>query len=709
MLKNWKNEKERLIYFTAEVVKPFDEDEFLLPLQSFVATLDETNENKIIFPLEEVKQSYKTFKNTPLNLNHEQNNIVGVNISADIKYYKNKKPELWVSSILWKFIAPDISAWLSENNKPAVSMEVYVKDVECSVCHQIFDYVQAKLGGGCEHLDKGADRIAHGLYFAGLSILLPPKQPAFKDAEVKEFEEDELPSVIEIQKLDSEALKELHQKLHEYWKEEDLPYSAEEIYNTHLFIVKEFEKRGIEHSKKDSLDEVLLEKFEYQELSKLLELFRNTKPIQIIPKVVSLVGSSIKTDNPNDLDFCLRLGGSPEELIDEIKTTIALQIRNFLRDAGITKEPHIFTTLTGAHGSNYPLFDLVLAPSVIEKEDFAKFPTFKPLKTLGGYGELTFSSDNLEGLYETWAQGYLNQGIPLVVEEKFDGFRAIAYKEDDIKITSEDTPKPLNQYLPNLIEQLKEIKDSFVLDGELELYAGEDIPEEAGLNFSYKKGEKIERIDMKSFLKEKPAGKYYEVYHPFDLVWFEGKELFNTPLYERKKLLHQIVKNTKNIILTESIIVKNKNELFKAIKKVAKKQYSEGAMVKSLNSLYPKNGRTSDWAKVKNYKELIVKIVKKEKTKAGTFIYTCALSDGTIIGKTYATQLDLNEGDLLEIRVAEVKYEDGKLSWDNPIVHSQKPAGTHITTPEEAIALSKARRQALELYQWLYEVAGKCI
>jgi hypothetical protein len=88
--------------------------------------------------------------------------------------------------------------------------------------------------------------------------------------------------------------------------------------------------------------------------------------------------------------------------------------------------------------------------------------------------------------------------------------------------------------------------------------------------------------------------------------------------------------------------------------------------------------------------------VEKRKTEAGAYVYDIALSDGSVIGSTYATKLEADVGDILEVRAAEVKVkeEDGKrvFTWDNPIVASLKPRGTALTTPEQAEAMAKKRR-----------------
>ena len=145
--------------------------------------------------------------------------------------------------------------------------------------------------------------------------------------------------------------------------------------------------------------------------------------------------------------------------------------------------------------------------------------------------------------------------------------------------------------------------------------------------------------------------------------------------------------------MVKSEIVKNKEELVRAIKRAAGEKWSEGAMVKVVTADYPLTGRTAQWAKFKNFKELRVKVIGREK-KDSVWIYECALAGGKRIGRTYATKVEAEEGDILEVRVAEVMVdeESGEITWDNPIVHSLKPRGTALTTVEEAKALSRLGR-----------------
>jgi ATP-dependent DNA ligase len=64
--------------------------------------------------------------------------------------------------------------------------------------------------------------------------------------------------------------------------------------------------------------------------------------------------------------------------------------------------------------------------------------------------------------------GELPMGGQWLFEPKWDGFRAIVFRDgDEVMIQSRDE-KPLNRYFPDLIEPLKsQLPDRCVLDGEI--------------------------------------------------------------------------------------------------------------------------------------------------------------------------------------------------------------------------------------------------
>lgn len=398
-------------------------------------------------------------------------------------------------------------------------------------------------------------------------------------------------------------------------------YSVEDIFNIHEFVVGELKKRGLEHEKIDSLDAMSLDEDSVTENNTIK--IPDSKDVLIIKDFISLVGSSVKKDDFNDIDILIRADES-KEFFKSLMESIVLQIRKLFDNKYAI---HYITAPQGPHDDYIPLFDLVLRANTNKQIQYIETINalnlkFLPVKTKGGYGEYTFSvsDEGLNACWELWAQGLIANGIPIVIQKKFDGFRVIARKSGNtLKITSEDTPRPLNNFLPkDLLEDLAKIKEDYVLDGELELYAEEDL-KGVGLNFDYAKGDKIERIDMKSFLKKNPAGKFSAKYHIFDVVYFGETSYLENQSYDvRLEILDKIFKkfSFKTIFEVKSYIVNKKSDFIKAIKKVASEKYSEGAMAKALTFIYPKNGRSSLIAKLKVYKELVVVVLDKQKTKS---------------------------------------------------------------------------------------------
>lgn len=314
---------------------------------------------------------------------------------------------------------------------------------------------------------------------------------------------------------------------------------------------------------------------------------------------------------------------------------------------------------------------------------------FTPLKSRGGYGKYEFGDINL--LWTAWAQGYIPEpGV--AVETKIDGFRVQVHKWDDSeKIFSEDAKRDLSSKLPDLVKEIKSIKGSVILDGELTIYVD---------------GKKVDRKDMPTYLMTENPPPFEAKIDVFECLYRDGKTLVSNIWTDRQKFLDRVFAGIDELLLRriKPTIVKSKEAFFAAVRKHSGEAHSEGAMCKVINSTYSLDGQTSEWAKFKNLKELRVKIVGKEEKEGGGFIYTCEIKGGIPIGKTYSTKIEAKEGDILEVSVAEVKYDEEKdiFTWDNPIVRSKKPAATALTTKEQAIALSKLKRTkfAKNLEEW---------
>jgi len=322
---------------------------------------------------------------------------------------------------------------------------------------------------------------------------------------------------------------------------------------------------------------------------------------------------------------------------------------------------------------------VIIPKAKVKKKAITLGRPFTPLKSRGGYGTYEFA--DIEALWTTWAQGYIPEpGV--AVEVKYDGFRVQVHKKDDtVRIFSEDAKRDLSPRLEDVVKEIKTIKQNCILDGELLIYVN---------------NKKVERRDMPSYLMAKEPEEFKAEIEVFDCLYFDDRALNELPWEERQKYLDKIFSGVDELLLhrVKPIIAKTKDRFFAAVKKCSSVEHSEGAMLKVVNSKYPLDGKTSEWAKFKNFKELRVKIIDKETKKGGGYIYTCALRNNIPIGRTYATKIDAKVGDVLEVAVAEVLYneEEDRFSWDNPIVRSKKPAGTALTTKEQAKALAKLRR-----------------
>lgn len=99
------------------------------------------------------------------------------------------------------------------------------------------------------------------------------------------------------------------------------------------------------------------------------------------------------------------------------------------------------------------------------------------------------------------------------------------------------------------------------------------------------------------FSVQKPSAQLLEqvpvVYYVFDLLYFDGYDIRNVPLIERKALLKEVLREDSRVRYSDHVLEKGK-ELFE----VAVEKHLEGIVAKKISSPYPA-GRTSAWLKIK--------------------------------------------------------------------------------------------------------------
>lgn len=163
-------------------------------------------------------------------------------------------------------------------------------------------------------------------------------------------------------------------------------------------------------------------------------------------------------------------------------------------------------------------------------------------------------------------------------EIKWDGYRAIAeIEKEKVKLYSRNL-QPFENKFGVITDELKKINHDAVLDGEIVALDKDGKPSFQYLQ-DYEKNPKRELV-----------------YYVFDVLFLDGIDLQNNPLWERKKILSEIIPKTGQIILSEHI-EKNGIEFFEA----AKKQGLEGIMAKDRNSIYQQGVRGQNWLKIKTH------------------------------------------------------------------------------------------------------------
>ncbi len=170
---------------------------------------------------------------------------------------------------------------------------------------------------------------------------------------------------------------------------------------------------------------------------------------------------------------------------------------------------------------------------------------------------------------------------------KFDGERILAVIIDEEVILVNRRGKICNFHFEEIVEDLKQIKENCIIDGEL-ISVDDDFTKLQSRAMT-KTASKIKELTKTIPLK----------YMVFDVLKVDTRELFNTPLKDRIIELENLFmgKKFKN---TEMAKYKPIAEMLEQ----AKQEKREGIMVKDLNGLYECGKRSSVWNKIKFFQEI---------------------------------------------------------------------------------------------------------
>ncbi len=163
-----------------------------------------------------------------------------------------------------------------------------------------------------------------------------------------------------------------------------------------------------------------------------------------------------------------------------------------------------------------------------------------------------------------------------VYEEKYDGVRLLAYKEDGrVRLLSRNGKDDTARF-PKLTAAIAKLGPAtLLLDGELVVFDREGVS----------------RFQLLQQSKGEP------VFAVFDCLYNDGRDLRNSALVERREILEQVVPS-KGVLLLSRKLAENGFEAYN----IAKRRGYEGLVAKDLSSRYVEK-RSKAWLKVKARQE----------------------------------------------------------------------------------------------------------
>jgi hypothetical protein len=262
--------------------------------------------------------------------------------------------------------------------------------------------------------------------------------------------------------------------------------------------------------------------------------------------------------------------------------------------------------------SNFPLKASKgwLAEGVLQ-EAIRLGTAFVPMKAARGYREA--ETTNIDELWETWARAYIGEEadprVPIAVETKFDGIRMVIHKQgDEVRIFTEDRLRDRAPYLPDVVQEVKElVTGDAILDAEWVWWKGDKpLPRQEMIAMVVGK-EPIQEEDIRVNI--------------FDSLWERGASLEDLQWDQRQASLARLLpEDGKHLRKVKPIVVHDRKELLDALKEAARFPGSEGAMLKVTRgpaSRYKVQGDTLGWAKFKVVHEIAVAIIGRLKKPGG--------------------------------------------------------------------------------------------
>lgn len=171
-----------------------------------------------------------------------------------------------------------------------------------------------------------------------------------------------------------------------------------------------------------------------------------------------------------------------------------------------------------------------------------------------------------------------------IYELKLDGIRCIAYLGKDVVLQNKRF-NDVTEIYPELSDMSKCVKRNTVLDGELVVLT-DGKPDFYALQ---KRSLMSDKFRIQLAARSNPVQ-----FAAYDIIYYDGKDLTDKPLMERKAILQEKVKEGNGLSISRYI-----EEKGIAFFELAKAQDLEGIVAKKKDGLYHIGKRTSEWIKIK--------------------------------------------------------------------------------------------------------------
>jgi bifunctional non-homologous end joining protein LigD len=168
------------------------------------------------------------------------------------------------------------------------------------------------------------------------------------------------------------------------------------------------------------------------------------------------------------------------------------------------------------------------------------------------------------------------EGPNWIYEIKWDGYRAVAFKEGDhLEIKSRNDNSFDEKFYP-IYDALKTWNVDAVVDGEIVALKDNGLP------------------DFSTLQNWRSEADGPLLYYIFDILWLQGRDLRSLPLIKRRKILQGILPQHESIRFSDAFAISG-SDFLASVREMG----MEGIVAKKVDSPYQSGVRTRDWLKIK--------------------------------------------------------------------------------------------------------------